>query len=97
MYLEKVEENKIFIKLCEVAEVKHNDRRSSCPNFSERPTPEELEIDKLVLPETTPPPHFSAPKFTVLFNSLLGNALIISFSEWLMLEEKEMKTLCQEL
>ena len=37
------------------------------------------------------------PKFTVLFNFLLGNALIVSFSQWLMLEEKEMKTLCQEL
>ena len=36
-------------------------------------------------------------KITVLFNILLGNALIISFSQWLMLEEKEMKTLSQEL
>ena len=36
-------------------------------------------------------------KFTVLFNILLGNSLIISFSQGLMLEEKEMKTLCQDL
>ena len=39
----------------------------------------------------------SAPKLTVLFSILLGNALIIWFNQWLMREEKEMKTLCQEL
>ena len=41
--------------------------------------------------------ELQCPKFTFLFNILLGNALIVSFSQWLMLKEKEMKTLCQEL
>ena len=36
-------------------------------------------------------------KITDLFSILLVNALIISFSQWLMLEEKGMKTLCQGL
>ena len=39
----------------------------------------------------------NAPKFTDLFNILLGSVSIISFNRWLMQEEKEMKTLCQEL
>ena len=36
----------------------------------------------------------SATKFTVLVNILFGNVSIVLFSH-LMLEEKEMKTLCQ--
>ena len=35
----------------------------------------------------------SAPKFTVSFNILLGNALKFLFNQWLTLEEKEKKTI----
>ena len=44
MYLEKIEKNKKFIKSCD-------DGLSSCSNYPERPTLEELELDNSVLPE----------------------------------------------
>ena len=37
------------------------------------------------------------PKFTVLFSILNGYASLISFNQWLMREENEMKSLYQEL
>ena len=51
MYLENIEENKWFINSCEVIKSETDDGFSSCSSFPERPTLEELEMDKPVLAE----------------------------------------------
>ena len=48
MYLETIEEDEIIIKSLKS---ETDDGLSSCSNFPERPTPEELEMDKPVLSE----------------------------------------------
>ena len=51
MYLEKIEENKNLSSLVNSLKSETDDGLSSCSNFPERPTPEEMEMDKPVLPE----------------------------------------------
>ena len=54
MYLETIEKNKRFIRSYEVTQAlksETDDGLSSCSNFPERPTLEEMQSDKPVLPE----------------------------------------------
>ena len=48
IYLEQIEENKVFFKFFKS---ETDDGLASCSNFDERPTPEELEMDTPVLSE----------------------------------------------
>ena len=52
MYLEKIEEKNIYTaSLVKLLQSETDDGLLSCSNFPERPVLEELEMDKLVLPE----------------------------------------------
>ena len=51
MYLKTIKENKRFIRFVKSLKSDTDDGLSSCSNFPERPTLEEMEMDKPVLPE----------------------------------------------
>ena len=51
MYLKTIKENKRFIRFVNSLKSDTDDGLSSCSNFPERPTLEEMEMDKPVLPE----------------------------------------------
>ena len=51
MYLEKIKEKKDTSGLVKSLKSETDDELSSCSNFPERPTLEEKEMDKPVLPE----------------------------------------------